>query len=244
MFHGLGTVINVAAISAGGLVGVLTGGKLSERTKSLITDVLGCVTLLAASDAVISLWNKDFIKEVPRGWTLLSILFSLILGAILGTLLRIQDRLEDFGHFLKQKFGGGDENSFISGFMAATLLFAIGPLAILGSISDGMGNGITQLALKSTLDFFASIAFASTFGFGVIASVIPVAIYQGFWTGIGLFLGNILAPYQVDAMNVVGGILLFGISLRLLGVKQMRVGDLLPAIFLAPLLVLAAHQFI
>ena len=107
-----------------------------------------------------------------------------------------------------------------------------------------MGNGITQLALKSTLDFFASIAFASTFGFGVVASIIPVAIYQGLWTLIGLFLGNILSVYQIDAMNVVGGVLLFGISLRLLGLKEMRVGDLLPAIFLAPLVVLVAHQFV
>ncbi len=244
MFRGLGTVINIAAICAGGFIGILTGGRLSERTKSLITDVLGCITFLAAADAVSSLWDKSFSSALPRGWTLLSTLFTLILGAVVGSLLRIQDRLEDFGGFLKSKFDGGDERSFISGFMAATLLFAIGPLAILGSISDGMGNGITQLALKSTLDFFASIAFASTFGFGVVASIIPVAIYQGLWTLIGLFLGNILSVYQIDAMNVVGGVLLFGISLRLLGLKEMRVGDLLPAIFLAPLVVLVAHQFV
>jgi uncharacterized membrane protein YqgA involved in biofilm formation len=165
------------------------------------------------------------------------------MGGIFGHLLKIQDRLENFGNVLRARFGG-EEHSFLAGFMAATLLFAIGPLAILGGISDGMGTGITQLLLKSTLDFFAAIAFASTFGAGVIASIIPVAIYQGAWTAVGFFLGNVMSGYQVAAMNVTGGVLLLGISLRLLDIKHIRIGDLLPAIFLAPVIALVAHQFI
>jgi uncharacterized membrane protein YqgA involved in biofilm formation len=243
MFRGVGTIINIAAIVAGGTIGIFSGGRLSERTKSLITDVLGCVTLLAAADAISALWGPQFTEQMPRGWTLLGTLFALILGGVLGSYLRIQDRLEDFGGFLKRKFGSQDERSFVSGFMAATLLFAIGPLAILGSISDGMGTGTTQLALKSTLDFFASVAFASTFGAGVIASIIPVGIYQGLWTVVGLFLGNVMAPYQVAAMTVSGGVLLLGISLRLLDIKHIRIGDLLPALFFAPVVALIAHQF-
>lgn len=242
MFHGLGTVINIITISVGGLIGMFTGGKLSERTKSLITDILGCITLLAAADAVISLWSADFRSAVPRGWTLLGTLFALIIGGSVGTILKLQDRLEGFGDSLRRRFGG-DEHSFIAGFMAATLLFAIGPLAILGGISDGMGTGITQLVLKSTLDFFAAMAFASTFGLGVVASIIPVGIYQGLWTLVGFFLGDVMNTYQVAAMNVAGGVLLFGISLRLLGIKEIRIGDLLPAIFLAPIVALVAHQF-
>ena len=244
MFRGVGTIINIAAIVAGGTIGIFSGGRLSERTKSLITDVLGCVTLLAAADAISALWGPQFTEQMPRGWTLLGTLFALILGGVLGSYLRIQDRLEDVGGFLKRKFGSQDERSFVSGFMAATLLFAIGPLAILGSISDGMGTGTTQLALKSTLDFFASVAFASTFGAGVIASIIPVGIYQGLWTVVGLFLGNVMAPYQVAAMTVSGGVLLLGISLRLLDIKHIRIGDLLPALFFAPVVALIAHQFI
>lgn len=243
MFHGLGTVINVATIAVGSSIGMFTGGKLSERTKSLVTDILGCITLLAAADAVVSLWSPAFVHSVPHGWTLLGTLFALILGGALGTATKLQDRLEGFGESLRQRFGG-DERSFIAGFMAATLLFAIGPLAILGGISDGMGTGITQLVLKSTLDFFAAMAFASTFGLGVVASIIPVAIYQGLWTMVGFFLGDVMVGYQVAAMNVAGGVLLFGISLRLLGIKEIRIGDLLPAIFLAPLVALVAHQFI
>ena len=243
MFHGLGTLINVLAIAAGGSIGMITGGRLNERTKSLITDVLGCITLLAAADAASSLWKPSFVRALPQGWTLLGTLFAMILGGAVGTLLNLQDRLEGFGEKLRNRFGG-DERSFISGFMAATLLFAIGPLAILGSISDGMGNGITQLALKSTLDFFAALAFASTFGVGVIASIIPVGIYQGSWTIVGYFLGSVMTDYQVAAMTVTGGLLLFGISLRLLNIKHMRVGDLLPSLIFAQIVALVAHQFI
>jgi len=243
MFRGLGTILNLIAIASGGLIGMVTGGKLSERTRSLITDVLGCITLLAAADALSSLWKSDFLSALPRGWNLLGTLFALIIGGVLGTALKLQDRLESVGSSLRERFGG-DEHSFVAGFMAATLLFAIGPLAILGSISDGMGNGTTQLALKSTLDFFSSIAFASTFGAGVIASIIPVGIYQGAWTVIGYFLGTVMDGYQIAAMTVVGGVLLLGISLKLLGIKSMRVGDLLPAMFLAPVVALVAHQFI
>jgi uncharacterized membrane protein YqgA involved in biofilm formation len=123
------------------------------------------------------------------------------------------------------------------------LVFAIGPLAILGSISDGMSRGIDQLLLKSTLDFFASIAFAATFGWGVAASAIAVGVYQFSWTVIGFFLGSVLNDYQVDLMTTVGGILLLGIGLRLLAIKQIRVGDLLPGLFIVPLLAYAVHLF-
>ena len=132
----------------------------------------------------------------------------------------------------------------VDGFVSASLIFAIGPLAILGSISDGMGTGIDQLVLKSTLDGFTSLAFAASLGWGVALSSLPVGIYQFIWTAIGLFLGSILAGYQVAAMTAVGGVLLIGIALRLLRIKQIAVGNLLPALVLAPLLALAAHQFI
>lgn len=243
MFRGLGTLINVITIIVGGFIGMRGGSRLSVRARTLITDVLGCVTLLGAADAAKNLWSKDFSANVPTGWTLLGTLAALLIGGLLGTALGIEDRLESFGERLKKRFGG-EEHSFIAGFMAASLLFVIGPLAILGSISDGMGTGITQLVLKSTLDFFAAIAFASTFGVGVMASAIPVGIYQALWTVVGLFLGNIMDGYQIAAMTTAGGILLFGISLRLLGIKQMRIGDLLPALFLAPIVALIAHQFI
>ena len=107
-----------------------------------------------------------------------------------------------------------------------------------------MHTGIQQLVLKSTLDGFAAMAFATTFGWGVAFSAIPVGIYQFAWTGIGFFLGNILTGYQIQSLTAVGGVLLFGIGLKLLGLKSMPVGDLLPALVLAPVVALIAHQFL
>jgi uncharacterized membrane protein YqgA involved in biofilm formation len=136
---------------------------------------------------------------------------------------------------LRKKFGASSESPFVEGFVSASLLFVIGPLAILGSVSDGMSQGIDQLLLKSSLDFFAGMAFASTLGWGVAASAIPVAIYQGVWTLVGLFLGNVLSQYQIDAMTICGGLLLVGLGLRLLDIKKMPVANLLPALIFAPL---------
>ena len=189
-------------------------------------------------------WNKDLHDAMPKGWVILVVVFSLLAGAVLGSLLRIEDRLENFGLNLKKRFSKNEGSNFVEGFVSASLIFAIGPLAILGSISDGMGTGIDQLVLKSTLDGFTSLAFAASLGWGVALSSLPVGIYQFAWTAIGLFLGSILTDYQVSAMTAVGGILLVGIALRLLRIKQIAVGDLLPALALAPLLALAAHQFV
>jgi uncharacterized membrane protein YqgA involved in biofilm formation len=244
MFPGFGTVLNILAIVIGGTLGVFIGGRISEKLRNLITDVLGCVTIISAADALSAYWNEDLQDAMPRGWVILVVVFSLLVGAMLGSLLRIEDRLENFGLNLKTRFSKDGGSNFVEGFVSASLIFAIGPLAILGSISDGMGTGIDQLVLKSTLDGFTSLAFAASLGWGVALSSLPVGIYQFAWTAIGLFLGSILTDYQVSAMTAVGGILLVGIALRLLRIKQIAVGNLLPALALAPLLALAAHQFV
>jgi uncharacterized membrane protein YqgA involved in biofilm formation len=244
MFVGIGTVINVLTIVTGASLGMLGGARFPEKLRILITDVLGCITLINAADNLRSVWAHSFVSAVPKGWTTLGTLAALILGGVLGYLLKIEIKLENFGSAIKKRFGARDKGSFLEGFMAASLLFAIGPLAILGSISDGMHTGIQQLVLKSTLDGFAAMAFATTFGWGVAFSAIPVAIYQFTWTGIGYFLGNILTAYQVQSLTAVGGVMLFGIGLRLLNIKFISIGDLLPALIFAPLVALAAHQFI
>ncbi len=244
MFVGIGTVINVATIVFGSSLGMLGGARFPEKLRILITDVLGCITLINAADNLRSVWAHSFVSAVPKGWTTLGTLAALIIGGVVGYLLKIELGLESFGSAIKERFGARDKGSFLEGFMAASLLFAIGPLAILGSISDGMHTGIQQLVLKSTLDGFAAMAFATTFGWGVAFSAIPVAIYQFTWTGIGYFLGNILTAYQVQSLTAVGGVMLFGIGLRLLNIKFISIGDLLPALIFAPLVALAAHQFI
>ncbi len=244
MFVGLGTVINVGAILLGSTLGIIGGSRFPEKLRTLITDVLGFITLITAADSLRSIWSHSFVAAVPTGWTTLGTLAALILGGVVGYLFRIEERLENFGRRIKSRFGAHDKGLFLEGFMAASLLFAIGPLAILGSISDGMHTGIQQLVLKSTLDGFAAIAFAATFGWGVAFSVVPVAIYQLTWSAVGFFLGSVLTQYQIQSLTAVGGILLFGIGLRLLNIRFVAVGDLLPALVFAPLVALAAHQFI
>ena len=244
MFVGLGTIINIFAIIGGAALGVLVGGRMLARTRTLITDLLGLITILGAVSALSPMWGDRYINAIPKGWTLLAILGSLLIGGIIGSALSLESRLDSFGEKLRVRFGAHKESTFIEGFVSASLLFAIGPLAILGSVSDGMSTGIDQLVLKSSLDFFAAVAFAASLGWGVAASAIPVGIYQGSWTLIGLGLGNILEGYQVDAMTITGGVMLVCIGLRLLKIKEIPVGSLLPALFIAPIFVLVLNNFL
>ena len=243
MFPGVGTLINIITIITGASIGVLVGNRMGPKTRTLLTDVLGMVTLLGAGSALIPLWSDRYINALPQGWTLLVVLGSLLIGGLIGSAFKLEDKLDSLGENLRIRFKASSDSPFVEGFVSASLLFAIGPLAILGSISDGMGNGIDQLILKSTLDFFAAMAFATSLGWGVAVSALPVGIYQGVWTVIGLGLGEILDGYQIDAMTVVGGIMLICISFRLLNIRQVAVGNLLPALAIAPIFALLVHTF-
>jgi len=241
MFIGLGTAINLVAIIVGSSIGITVGTRLKKKAQKSITDVLGLITILGAVGALMPLWSEGFKSALPQGAPLLVILLTMLLGGLIGTALKLENRLDGFGEKLRKKFKASSESPFVEGFVTASLLFLIGPLAILGSISDGMSQGIDQLLLKSSLDFFASMAFASTLGWGVAASIIPLGIYQGAWTLIGWSAGNVLEQYQIDAMTICGGLMLIGIGLRLLDIKKIAVGNLLPALFLAPLIATVVH---
>ncbi len=243
MFLGVGTLINVITIIAGASLGVSVGNRMSAKTRTLLTDILGLVTLLGAGSALIPLWSQQYIKAFPQGWTVLVVLGSLLIGGLIGSALKLEDHLDSLGQRLRVKFKASSDSLFVEGFVSASLLFVIGPLAILGSISDGMAQGIDLLILKSTLDFFAAMAFATSLGWGVAVSALPVGIYQGAWTVIGLAAGEVLTGYQVDAMTIVGGVMLICIALRLLNIKNVAVGNLLPALAIAPILALIVHSF-
>jgi uncharacterized membrane protein YqgA involved in biofilm formation len=241
MFAGVGTVINVGAILIGASLGILAGARITKKSQSLITDVLGLITALGAASTLSPLWSPIFEAALPKSSALLVILASMLIGGLIGSALSLETRLDAFGENLRKRFKASQESPFVEGFVTASLLFVIGPLAILGSVSDGMSQGIDQLILKSSLDFFAAMAFASTLGWGVAASAIPVAIYQGFWTIIGLAAGSVLSQYQIDAMTICGGLMLVGISLRLLDIKRIPVANLLPALVIAPALATVLH---
>lgn len=248
-FPGLGTVVNVVAVIAGACLGMLAGHRLPGRVRDVVTDCLGLVTLLVAILSALDVTSPALVSAVGSGAPVLVVLGSLLLGGIVGSLLRIEQRLESLAgvvqRWVQRRGRGGDGDAhghaererFIEGWLTASLLFCVGPLTILGSLSDGLGRGIDQLALKSALDFFAAVAFASTFGVGVLLSAVSVAVVQGSLTLLGLTLGEVVSEAQVAALTAVGGLLLVGIALRLLNIRQIPVGDLLPALAVAPLLV-------
>ncbi len=251
---GLGTLINVVTILVGSTLGVFFGHRLPERTTRTVTDGLGLVTLVIAGLNVVSVNDPDFRAAVGGSAALLVVLGAVLLGGIAGSLLRIEDRLEAMGGWLQAKLAGGRDGEggegnaakarFVEGFMDASLVFAIGPLAILGSLSDGLGRGIDQLLLKSTLDGFASLAFAASLGWGVAASAISVLVWQGLWTVAAVLLGSLLPAALIASITATGGILLMGVSLRLLQIRQVPVGDLLPALLFAPLLTLLVQAIV
>jgi uncharacterized membrane protein YqgA involved in biofilm formation len=224
MFPGFGTAINMSTILLGTGIGVFLAHRLNERVRNVVTDGLGLITLTNGIICVLDLTKPEFTEALPSGAVLLVPLGAILLGGITGSLLRIEDRLNKFGDSLRKRFAKEDSSSrFTEGFVAASLLFGIGPLALMGSISDGLGNGIDQLLLKSSLDFFASI--------------LPVGLLQGGFTALGLYLGTFISPVQVLTMNIVGGLLLIGIGINLLRIRHVPVGDLLPALLFGPLIV-------
>ena len=238
MFTGLGTVINMSTILFGTALGVFLAHRLNERVRNVVTDGLGLITLMTGFLSILDLVKPEFKNALPAGSTLLVPLGAILLGGLTGSALRIEDRLNLFGEKLRKKYAKKDSSSrFTEGFVAASLLFGIGPLALMGSISDGLGNGIDQLLLKSTLDFFASIAFAASFGWGVAASILPVGLLQGAFTVLGIYLGDFISPVQIMTINIVGGLLLVGIGINLLRIRHVPVGDLLPALLFGPIIV-------
>ncbi|PSK86529.1 hypothetical protein CLV63_13415 [Murinocardiopsis flavida] len=269
---GLGTLINVAAIVAGAAIGLGLGQWLPQRTRDVVTSGLGLVTLLLAAMSAAEVLSPDLEAAVGSSAPALIVLGSLLIGGIAGSLLRLEDRLADLGGALRRGLtraapvragaaaapapgaaaaentagtGAADARTerFVEGFVTSSLVFLVGPLAVLGAISDGLGNGIDQLALKSALDGFASIAFAAAMGAGVMASAGPVLLYQGAFTVLGVVLGGYLPDAHIAALTATGGLLLAGVALRLLRIGSVPVADLLPALLVAPILTAAVAAF-
>lgn len=241
--RGLGTLINIATVVVGSTAGLLVGHRLPERTRHVVTDCLGLVTLLVAGLSAASVTDDVLGTAVGDGAPVLIVLGSLLIGSIVGSLAGIERRLEGLAGVVQQRFGGSAADTghaarerFIEGWLSSSLLFCVGPLTILGSLNDGLGRGIEQLTLKSVLDLFASMAFAASFGIGVLFSALSVAVVQGLLTAAGWALGSVLPESHIAALTATGGLLLVGIGLRLLRVREIPVGDMLPALIVAPLL--------
>lgn len=241
MFVGVGTVVNVATVLVGAVLGVLLGNRLPTRTRDLVTDALGLVTLLIAGVSAWSVLDPALRSYVGSSAPMLIVLGSLLVGGIAGSLARLEQRVEGLGSWLQRRLAGGagseERHRFVEGFVASSLVFCTGPLTILGSLNDGLGHGADQLFLKATLDGFAAIAFAASFGWGVAASGLTVLVVQGLLTLAGFALGDVLPAAHLAAITAVGGLLLVGVAFRLLRIREIAVADLLPALVVAPLLV-------
>lgn len=240
MFRGAGTVLNVATVLVGSGLGVLLGQRLPQRTRDVVTDALGLVTLLVAALSAAAVLDAPLAAAVGSGAPVLVVLGSLLLGGVAGSLVRVADRLDALGGLLQRRLSaGGEGHRFVEGFVTASLVFCVGPLTVLGSLSDGLGRGIDQLALKASLDGVAAVAFAASLGPGVAAAAVTVAVVQGALTLVGVVVGDVLPEAHVLALTATGGLLLVGTGLRLLGVARVPVADLLPALVAAPLVVQA-----
>jgi len=243
LFIGFGTLVNVVTVLVGSTIGVLVGHRLPERTRTVVTDGLGLVTLLIAATSAAAIRNDAWAEAVGDSAPLLIVLAALLVGGIVGSLLRLEDRLEGLGGWLQRRLtpqdGSGGRARFIEGFVTASIIFCTGPLTILGSITEGVGQGADQLLLKSALDGFAAIAFAASFGWGVAATALTVLTVQGSLTALAALLGDFLSDAELAALTTTGGLLLVGVALRLLTLKQVKVADLLPALVIAPVLTTA-----
>lgn len=241
MIPGTGTAVNVATVLVGAVLGKLLGNRLPERTRDLVTDGLGLVTLLIAGTSAMAVLDSDLAARVGDSAPMLIVLGSVLVGGIIGSLLRLEQRVEALGAVLQRRLAGSTDSAerrrFVEGFVVSSLIFCTGPLTILGSLNDGLGNGTEQLYLKATLDGFAAIAFAASFGWGVAASAITVVVVQGSLTLLGVVLGDVLPDAQLAAITATGGLLLVGVALRLLRIREIAVADLLPALLVAPALV-------
>jgi uncharacterized membrane protein YqgA involved in biofilm formation len=226
-----GTFINVATVLVGTVLGTLLGSRLPERLRETLMHALGLVTLVVGVSQGLAAFEPP-LTELTRGAVLI-VLGSVLVGGILGELIGIERGLDRAGDALKRRFGSGQAR-FTEGFVVASLVFCVGPLTILGSIQEGLTGDFQLLAVKSLLDGFAAMAFASVLGWGVGFSAITVVVYQGVLTLSASGAEGALSPSMIAAMSAVGGVLILGIALRLLELRMVRVGNLLPALILAP----------
>lgn len=218
-----GTLINIAAVIVGGGLGLLFRSRLPERFTHTFFQAIGLFTLFLGFSMSLKTSNP------------LLLVFSLILGAIVGTLLRLQDRMESAGNYIqdKLKLKGGQ---FSEGMVTAFLMFCMGSMTILGAIEEGLGNEPKLLLIKSLMDGFSSIALVAALGVGVIFSVIPLLFYQGGITLLAAWVGESLSELMIDELTATGGILLVGLGISILGIKKIKVLDLIPALlFIVPL---------
>jgi uncharacterized protein len=226
--RGLGTIVNVALVLAGSLVGLAAGSRLPERIRTTVLQAIALVVLALGVQEFVGTRNAMF----P--------LVSVVLGGVIGEALRLEDRLTALGEMLRARVErvGGEQATFTEGFVTASLTFCVGPLTVLGSLQDGLGGGAQLLLVKSCLDGAVAVVYAATLGAGVAASAITVGVVQGAITVLGVAVGHhLLDARMVTELTAAGGVMIAGLGLRMLEIKPIRVASLLPGLVIAPVAV-------
>jgi uncharacterized protein len=220
-----GTVLNAATVLVGGLVGTLLGDRVPDRLRENVVRGVGLFTLAMGA---------KFASETTN---LLYVLAAMLLGGVVGAALRLDERLNALGETLQRRFARGTRSTVAEAFVTASIIFCVGPLTFLGSIRNGLSGDASLLVIKSVLDGFTAIALAATLGWGVLLTIPLILIYQGgLALGASLFAGA-LSDVQLREMSAVGGLLIIGVGLKLLSIRDVKVADYLPAIVVSPFVV-------
>ena len=229
----LGTIVNALAIICGSLLGLLFSRGIADNYRDIIMSGIGLSVMLIG------------IKSALSSDSLMIVIFSIIGGALIGEFLRIEERLEQLGKVLERAVSAksGDTGSFARGFVTASLVFCVGSMAIVGSLESGLTGNHQTLFAKSVLDGVTSIIFASAMGLGVLFSSLAVFLYQGLITMTAMYMKNYLVAETIAQMSSVGGLLILAIGLNLLKITTIRIGNLLPGIFL-PLVYYLLRQWL
>lgn len=228
---GLGTIINTAAVVAGGLIGVTLKRGIPKKCSDALMQTCGVATIFIGVSGVLQKMLVISKDRLETQGTMLLIL-SLVIGGLIGSLIDIESRLDLLGKFLKQKFGSDGDNLFVEGFVTCTLVICIGAMAIIGSIQDGLTGDHSILTAKAVLDFIIVTVFASTLGKGVIFSALPLFFYQGAITCIAAVSGDFMSVSLTDDISLVGSALIFCVGVNIGTGKKFAVGNMLPALLI------------
>lgn len=219
----VGTIVNAVAIIVGGLIGTLLGHRFPDKIKITVIQGLGLTVLLVG------------IQMALQSENVLIVVLSIAMGGILGEWIDIEEYLHKLGRWIESKMKGGEGN-IAAAFVRTSLIYCVGAMAIMGAIQDGLNNDPSTLIAKGMIDGFTAIAFAATMGIGVVLSSIPVLIYQGVLTLAARYVEMLMTPAIIAEMTATGGLLIVGIGLNIMEITNIKVGNLLPAVFIAVVL--------
>ena len=229
---GLGTIINVAGILAGGLGGLLFGKRLTQRFQDTLMSANGiCVLFIGISGCLSEMYKITYSGLETSGTMMMIVCFAL--GALFGELLNLESRFEQFGEWLKRKTGSEGDTGFVGGFVTASLTVCIGAMAVVGSIQDGTLGDYSTLSAKAVLDLIIIMIMTASFGKGCIFSAIPVALFQGSITLLSTLIEPIMTPQALSNLSLTGNILIFCVGINLVWGKKIKVANLLPTIVFA-----------